>query len=102
VELTNRAGHRPHQLSGGQQQRVAIARALANDPAVLLGDELTGNLDSANGQLVYQWLREQNRAHGQTIVIVTHNLELASQADRVVELVDGRVTSDARPEAAQA
>ncbi len=94
VELTHRAAHKPHEMSGGQQQRVAIARALANDPAVLLGDELTGNLDSTNGHLVYEWLREQNRQHGQTIVIVTHNLELAAQADRIIELVDGRIVSD--------
>jgi lipoprotein-releasing system ATP-binding protein len=99
VDLTNRAMHRPHELSGGQQQRVAIARALANAPAVLLGDELTGNLDSANGQKVYEWLREQNRAHGQTIVIVTHNHDLAAQADRVVELVDGKIVRDERPAA---
>ena len=97
VDLTHRAAHKPHELSGGQQQRVAIARALANEPTVLLGDELTGNLDSTNGHLVYEWLREQNRLHGQTIVIVTHNLELASQADRIVELVDGRIVSDRAP-----
>lgn len=94
VELSNRSGHRPHELSGGQQQRVAIARALATEPAVLLGDELTGNLDTHNGQLVYDWLRRQNREKGQTIVIVTHNMELAAQADRVIELVDGRVVAD--------
>ncbi|MDB5098575.1 MAG: Lipoprotein releasing system ATP-binding protein LolD [Cyanobacteria bacterium RYN_339] len=91
VELGHRAQHRPHELSGGQQQRVAIARALANDPLVLLGDELTGNLDTKNGDLVYGWLRAQNRERGQTIVIVTHNLELAAHADRVIELVDGKV-----------
>jgi lipoprotein-releasing system ATP-binding protein len=96
VDLTNRAMHRPHELSGGQQQRVAIARALANAPAVLLGDELTGNLDTANSGLVYEWLREQNRAYGQTIVIVTHNQALADLADRTVVLVDGQIVRDER------
>jgi lipoprotein-releasing system ATP-binding protein len=95
VELSNRVTHRPHELSGGQQQRVAIARALANEPALLLGDELTGNLDTHNSQLVYELLRQHNREHGQTIVIVTHNLELAQFADRHIELVDGRITTDA-------
>ncbi|MNS59113.1 Lipoprotein-releasing system ATP-binding protein LolD [compost metagenome] len=94
VELTNRVGHRPHELSGGQQQRVAIARALANDPLLLLGDELTGNLDTHNSQIVYELLRRYNRERGQTIVIVTHNLELARFADRHIELVDGQVTRD--------
>ena len=95
VELSDRLVHRPHELSGGQQQRVAIARALANEPLLLLGDELTGNLDTHNGQVVYALLRRYNRERGQTIVIVTHNLELARFADRHIELVDGRVTSDA-------
>jgi lipoprotein-releasing system ATP-binding protein len=94
VELTNRVGHRPHELSGGQQQRVAIARALANDPLLLLGDELTGNLDTHNSQIVYELLRRYNRERGQTIVIVTHNLELARFADRHIELVDGHITHD--------
>jgi lipoprotein-releasing system ATP-binding protein len=94
VELTNRVGHRPHELSGGQQQRVAIARALANNPLLLLGDELTGNLDTHNSQIVYELLRTYNRERGQTIVIVTHNLELARFADRHIELVDGRITRD--------
>ena len=93
VEMGNRAEHRPHELSGGQQQRTAIARALANNPAVLLGDELTGNLDTRNGEVVYQWLRTRNRDLGQTIVIVTHNLELAAHADRIIELVDGRIVA---------
>jgi lipoprotein-releasing system ATP-binding protein len=94
VELTNRVAHRPHELSGGQQQRVAIARALANDPLLLLGDELTGNLDTHNSQIVYELLRTYNRERGQTIVIVTHNLELARFADRHIELVDGQITRD--------
>jgi lipoprotein-releasing system ATP-binding protein len=99
LDLSNRLSHRPHELSGGQQQRVAIARALANEPAVLLGDEPTGNLDSANSQRVYTWLREQNQQHRQTIVVVTHSTELAAAADRVIELVDGRIVSDRRTRA---
>jgi lipoprotein-releasing system ATP-binding protein len=94
AELGHRLEHRPHELSGGQQQRVAIARALANDPVLLLGDELTGNLDTHNSMLVYDWLRKQNRELGQTTVIVTHNLELAAHADRQIELVDGKIASD--------
>ncbi|MEB3220732.1 MAG: ABC transporter ATP-binding protein [Candidatus Sericytochromatia bacterium] len=99
LDLSNRLSHRPHELSGGQQQRVAIARALANDPAVLLGDELTGNLDTVNSQRVYAWLRELNEQHGQTIVVVTHSAELAAEASRVIELVDGRIVSDRRTRA---
>ncbi|MFN3428456.1 MAG: hypothetical protein ACK46X_00730 [Candidatus Sericytochromatia bacterium] len=74
--------------------RSAIARALANDPLLLLGDELTGNLDTHNSQIVYALLRRYNRERGQTIVIVTHNLELARFADRHIELVDGQITHD--------
>ncbi len=99
VGLSHRRTHRPAQLSGGEQQRVAVARALMNAPALLLGDELTGNLDSVAGESVYQLLREQNRTEGQTIVIVTHNAQLAAHADRVIEMVDGRIRRDsARPE----
>lgn len=94
VGLGHRLTHRPAQLSGGEQQRVAIARALINEPAMLLGDELTGNLDTAAGEAIYQLLREHNRTEGQTIVVVTHNPQLASHADRVIEMVDGRIRSD--------
>lgn len=89
--LTQRATHRPGQLSGGEQQRVAIARAMANQPAVLLGDEPTGNLDQTNSLAVYEELRRLNREHGQTIVVVTHDPTLAGLADRRIELVDGRI-----------
>lgn len=94
VGLAHRLGHRPAQLSGGEQQRVAIARALMNRPALVLGDEPTGNLDSTTGASIYQLLREYNRVDGQTIVVVTHNRELAALADRVIEMVDGRIRQD--------
>jgi lipoprotein-releasing system ATP-binding protein len=96
MEIGHRKSHKPHQLSGGQAQRVAIARALAHSPRLLLGDELTGNLDSSNSRLVYDILRRRNLELGQTLVIVTHDLELARLADRCIELVDGRITSDSR------
>ncbi|MBM3267074.1 MAG: ABC transporter ATP-binding protein [Candidatus Sericytochromatia bacterium] len=91
VGLSHRLTHRPAQLSGGEQQRVAVARALMNGPALLLGDELTGNLDTAASESIYQLLREHNRAEGQTIVVVTHNPALAAHADRVLEMVDGKI-----------
>lgn len=94
VELGHRLKHVPSELSGGEQQRVAIARALAHRPALLLGDELTGNLDTATGEAVYQLLRRYNQEYGQTIVVVTHNPQLAEHADRVIEMVDGRIRSD--------
>jgi lipoprotein-releasing system ATP-binding protein len=81
-------------LSGGQQQRVAVARALAMDPALVLADEPTGNLDSKSAQGVFDLLRQVNRDRGTTILIVTHNHQLAGQCGRIVEVVDGRVVSD--------
>ena len=90
VGMTHRARHYPTQLSGGQQQRVAVARAVAGDPAILLADEPTGNLDSKNGEAVMELLRELNR-NGSTICMVTHDSRYAQHADREVHLFDGRV-----------
>lgn len=90
VNMDHRMKHYPAQLSGGQQQRVAVARALAGDPAILLADEPTGNLDSANGEQVMELLRELHQS-GATICMVTHDPRYASEADRTVEVLDGRV-----------
>jgi putative ABC transport system ATP-binding protein len=94
VGLQERTGHHPVQLSGGEQQRVALARAFANQPSVLLADEPTGNLDSATGRQIIELLIGLNRDYGSTMVLVTHDPELAARADRVVMLQDGRVVSD--------
>ena len=93
VGMSNRARHYPSQLSGGQQQRVAVARAVAGDPAILLADEPTGNLDSKNGEAVMELLNELH-AGGATICIVTHDARYAECADRVVHLLDGRIVED--------
>lgn len=97
VGLSERIHHRPNELSGGQQQRVAIARALANNPPLLLCDEPTGNLDTVSGALVMQALRDVQSEMGTTVVMVTHDMDVASQADRVVSLVDGRIADDIDP-----
>lgn len=91
VGLQERRRHRPHQLSGGEMQRAAIARALLNRPSLLLCDEPTGNLDSAAGERVYDLLRELNCSRKQTIILVTHNQDLAARAGRRIRLVDGRI-----------
>lgn len=91
VGLSHRLNHKPKELSGGEMQRAAIARALINRPRVLLADEPTGNLDTANGQHVMKLLRDLNQQEGLTIVMVTHNLELVHDTDRVIRLQDGRV-----------
>lgn len=96
VGLTGRGHHYPSQLSGGEQQRVAIARALANDPPILLADEPTGNLDSGTGHQVIDLLLSVNRKQGRTLVLVTHDRELAVLADEVIALRDGRVESRTR------
>jgi putative ABC transport system ATP-binding protein len=91
VGLSDRGHHYPSQLSGGEQQRVALARALANEPPILMADEPTGNLDSANGRHVMDLLFDVNRARGTTLVLVTHDRELAARADVQIVLRDGRV-----------
>ena len=93
VGLSDRGHHYPSQLSGGEQQRVAIARALSNDPPLLLADEPTGNLDSATGRQVIDLLLNVNRSRGTTLVIVTHDPELAGVADLTIHLRDGRVVA---------
>jgi putative ABC transport system ATP-binding protein len=93
VGLSHRLGHRPNQLSGGEQQRVAIARALATDPAFVIADEPTGNLDAKNGENVLNliaYLREQT---GKTFIIATHDPVVASHADRTIRIVDGLITN---------
>ena len=99
IGLTDRGHHYPSQLSGGEQQRVAIARALANDPPILLADEPTGNLDSANGRHVVDLLIDINRSRGTTIVMVTHDTEITARSDAVLTMRDGRTSAAAAPPA---
>lgn len=89
--MGDRLKHRPSQLSGGQQQRVAIARALANDPAILLADEPTGNLDTASGEVVMNAFKDIREKLGTTVVVITHDMAVASQLDRLINLVDGEI-----------
>lgn len=99
VDLLARAHHYPSQLSGGEKQRVAIARAFSNEPSIMLADEPTGNLDSTNGRHVFDLMVEINRRHGATLVLVTHDHELAEQAARRLSLRDGRVVADSHVQA---
>lgn len=96
VGLADRERHAPNELSGGQQQRVAIARALVSDPAVILADEPTGNLDSSTGREILEMLATLNQDQGITVVMVTHESEMAAYARRVVRFHDGRVAADER------
>ena len=96
LDLRGREKHLPNQLSGGQQQRVSIGRALMNAPAVVLADEPTGNLDSKNSQEIVELLKMSNKKYGQTLVIITHDENIALQAHRVIAIEDGRITRDER------
>lgn len=92
--LEGREKHLPNQLSGGQQQRVSIGRALMNAPAVVLADEPTGNLDSKNSQEIMELMKESNRRYHQTLLMITHDENIALQADRIIAIEDGRITRD--------
>jgi len=94
--LQERKKHLPNQLSGGQQQRVAIGRALMNAPAVMLADEPTGSLDSRNGHEIIKLLKESNKKYGQTLLLVTHDENIALQADRIITIADGKIVRDER------
>ena len=94
LNLNGREMHLPNQLSGGQQQRVSIGRALMNSPAVVLADEPTGNLDSRNSQEIVELLKLSNRQFGQTLIVITHDENIALQADRIITIEDGKITRD--------
>lgn len=94
--LAGREKHLPNQLSGGQQQRVSIGRALMNAPAVVLADEPTGNLDSKNSQEIVELLKLSNKKYNQTLIVITHDENIALQADRVISIEDGKITRDSK------
>ena len=94
LNLEGREGHLPNQLSGGQQQRVSIGRALMNAPAVVLADEPTGNLDSKNSQEIVELLKMSNQRYHQTLIMITHDENIALQADRIISIADGKITRD--------
>lgn len=97
VGMGERLNHQPSELSGGQKQRVAIARAMANDPAIILADEPTGALDSKTGRTVMDLFHKLHRQEGKTIILITHNDELAEETDRVLTIIDGRIVSEKIP-----
>ena len=94
LDLADRRKYLPNQLSGGQQQRVSIGRALMNAPALVLADEPTGNLDSRNSQEIMELLKLSNRKFGQTLIMITHDENLALQADRIISIEEGRIARD--------
>lgn len=94
VDMSDRAKHMPNELSGGQKQRVAIARAMANDPSIILADEPTGALDSKTGRLVMDLFHNLHEKQGKTIVLITHNTELAKETERIITIHDGRIVSE--------
>lgn len=94
--LTDRVKHLPNELSGGQQQRVSIGRALINNPAIVLADEPTGNLDSKASEEILDLLKLSNKKYKQTVIMITHDLELASAADRIITIEDGKIVKDER------
>ena len=98
VGLGERLENKPNQLSGGQNQRVAVARALVNRPSVVIGDELTGNLDTKSSNRIYELLRDLNRKMNQTFILVTHDMVMAEKTDRILRIVDGKIVSELRRE----
>ena len=91
LNLDNRKKHLPNELSGGQQQKVAIGRALMINPTIILADEPTGNLDSKSSSEIIELLKKANREYNQTIIMITHNLEIAKSADRIIQIEDGKI-----------
>ena len=92
--LEERVKHLPNELSGGQQQRVSIGRSLINNPAIILADEPTGNLDSKNSEEILELLKYSNKKYNQTLIMITHDLNIAKQADRMIKIQDGKIFSD--------
>lgn len=92
--MQNRRTHLPNELSGGQQQRTSIARAMITNPAIILADEPTGNLDSKSSDEIVELLRKSNRDYKQTIIMITHNMEIAKSADRIIKIEDGKIVGE--------